>query len=617
MRTLLLIMSFLKVLSTFGQTSDESMYSRYLFAYFEGSGSQQEYLRFALSRDAINWRALNSNRPILSSDTISKTHGIRDPHILRGENGEFLIVATDMNVARDGWGKNPGIVLLRSDDLIHWSHSYIDLPAQYHNFSDAYWVWAPQVIYDSTANKYMIYFTLQRTNDNRSTLITYYAYANQSFTDFISEPRMLFSAKYGSIDNDIIKGPDGKWHLFYKGNLKDDRGNEYKNGIQQAVSDNLTGPYSEDFIFLDSYANSSTGVEGSSTFKLIGKQKYILMYDLYGAGRYEYQESSDLWNWSRTPRSFTKDFMPRHGSVIPLTLEEARRLVDAFPSLDVDSILYDGDWVEPEDPNGNLLVSYSFDQDSDDSGKYPVFLRGSAEFVWLSDHNRALRIGDEEGYLDLGKTMGPAVMKKLTKNYTISLDIYVSNSGNSLDRYSWAWCFGNGSDNIYSGMVNSGGNKNWYYEICQNTNKITVGSNKGLSTGRWHTLTVVNKLSNCKIYIDGEQLGLTSGSLKPSNFANSVKCCWLGRSPFESDAYMRNTMMDNLKIYSKALTASQVKELYDSRPTSSTITTSVENVFPHTPDTSSEIYSLSGYRLSEPQRGVNIINGRKIIIKNQ
>ena len=48
-------------------------------------------------------------------------------------------------------------------------------------------------------------------------------YANDDFSGFEAEPQVLFSAKYGSIDNDIIY-KDGTWHLFYKGNTKDDEG---------------------------------------------------------------------------------------------------------------------------------------------------------------------------------------------------------------------------------------------------------------------------------------------------------------------------------------------------------------------------------------------------------
>ena len=328
-RTFLLMMLLgLMLMSGTAKTTD-TPFAGYLFAYFEGGGDQKlmEQLRFAVSEDARNWYALNGNRPIVASDSISESGGIRDPHILRGEDGCYYIVATDMHTydPKQGWGANPGIVLLKSKDLVNWTHAKINLSKDWSgHFGDAYWVWAPQTIYDRKAGKYMIYFTLQR--NDRKTLITYYAYANKDFTAFESEPRVLFSAKYGSIDNDIIY-KDGIYHLFYKGNTKDENGREIKNGIQQATSKKLTGPYKEDFVYLDVYAGTRTHVEGSSTFPLHdGSGKWILMYDLYGSGRYEYQTSTDLKAFTQQPESFRKDFFPRHGAVMSVTAEELERL---------------------------------------------------------------------------------------------------------------------------------------------------------------------------------------------------------------------------------------------------------------------------------------------------
>lgn len=306
----------------------DTPFAGYLFAYFEGGGDQKlmEQLRFAVSEDARNWYALNGNRPIVASDSISESGGIRDPHILRGEDGCYYIVATDMHTydPKQGWGSNPGIVLLKSKDLVNWTHAKINLSKDWSgHFGDAYWVWAPQTIYDRKAGKYMIYFTLQR--NDRKTLITYYAYANKDFTAFESEPKVLFSAKYGSIDADIIE-KDGVFHLFYKGNTKDENGKEIKNGIQQATSKKLTGPYKEDFKYIDAYAGTRTNVEGSGVFKLNGRDEYILMYDLYSSGRYEYQTSKDLKTFTREPQSFRKDFFPRHGTVMSVTAEELERL---------------------------------------------------------------------------------------------------------------------------------------------------------------------------------------------------------------------------------------------------------------------------------------------------
>ena len=316
----------------------------YLFAYFEGQGpgALQEHLRFAISNDGFNWNALNHNSPIISSDTISITGGIRDPHILRAEDGKsFYMVATDMNTVRDGWGSNPGIVMLKSDDLINWTHSIVNLSKDYSkHFSDAYWVWAPQTIYDPEVKKYMVYFTLRRNNRDKG-LVTYYAYANKDFTGFESEPKILFRAKDGCIDNDIVKGPDGKWHMFFKGNTKDKNGKEIKNGIKQAVSTHLRGPWKESFDYIDAYAGK-TPVEGSGIFKLSGSDEFVLMYDLYTSGRYEYQTSKDLVNFTKEPKAFNKDFFPRHGTVMPISTVELTRLKDKWGDNSHYSFRYEG-----------------------------------------------------------------------------------------------------------------------------------------------------------------------------------------------------------------------------------------------------------------------------------
>ncbi|GGF21961.1 glycoside hydrolase family 43 protein [Echinicola rosea] len=302
-------------------------YDGYLFAYFEGGGEadRQEQIRFAVSTDAVNWQALNQNQPILSSSEISQTGGVRDPHILRGaDDSDFYMVATDMFTKANGWDHNPGVVLLHSPDLIEWSHSWVDLEASYpEQFKDVKWVWAPQVIYDREVSKYLVYFTVRFYYDDR--LDFYSAYANEDFTGFEAAPQLMYKTKYGAIDGDIVE-KDGVYHLFYKGHTRNKDGEEIKNGIQQATSPSLKGPWKEDFRYVDIYAGKPTRVEGSSVFKLNGKEEYFLMYDLYSDHRYEYQRSSDLFEFSDTTGIFTKDFYPRHGSVISITKSEAKRL---------------------------------------------------------------------------------------------------------------------------------------------------------------------------------------------------------------------------------------------------------------------------------------------------
>ncbi|WP_225551147.1 family 43 glycosylhydrolase [Sphingobacterium bovistauri] len=308
------------------QQNDTPKFEGYLFAYFEGKSDpmKREYLRFATSLDGIKWKAMNNNFPLISSDTIASTGGIRDPHLLRGQDKGFYMVATDMKTFKNGWDNNPGLVMMYSDNLADWKHKVINLEKSYpKKFKNVKWVWAPQTFYDSKKGKYLVYFTVRYHHNEK--LDFYAAYANKDFTGFESEPKLLFSPKFGGIDGDIIFDK-GIYHFFYKGNTKDANGKEFKNGIKVATSNSLWGPWKENDGYLDAYANTPTKVEGSSIFKLNNSDEYLLMYDVYSDGRYEFQRSKDLANFTEKPESFTKNFDPRHGSIISITKEEARNL---------------------------------------------------------------------------------------------------------------------------------------------------------------------------------------------------------------------------------------------------------------------------------------------------
>ncbi len=425
------------------KAAPNNKYAGYLFAYFEGSGNQQEHLRFAISEDAKNWYALNDNQPVIASDSISTSGGIRDPHILRGEDGCYYIVATDMNTVKNGWKDNPGIVLMKSKDLVNWTHSKIVLKEDYkEHFSDAYWVWAPQTIYDKKAKKYMIYFTLQRTGDGRKSLVTYYAYANKDFTGFESEPKVLFNAKYGCIDNDIIER-NGVYHMFYKGNIKNAEGKEIQNGIQQATAKNLKGPWKEDFKFIDAYADSKTGVEGSGVFKLNDKNEYVLMYDLYGSGRYEYQTSKDLNTFSTKPESFRKDFFPRHGTVCSVTKDEMERLQQKWGY--VLNLSYTGKGnpilpgfhADPEILYSNKTGKYYIYSTTDGKpgwGGYKYYVYSSADLKEWKNEGVALDAKSDQIAWANGNLWAPAAIEVKQKNGSYKYYLYFSANPNDNGR---------------------------------------------------------------------------------------------------------------------------------------------------------------------------------------
>ena len=311
----------------FAQTkSTTSKYTAYLFAYFTGNSKSEEAIRFALSNDGYNFRALNGDQPVIPSEKISSTGGVRDPHILRGADGKtFYMVATDM-VSALGWSSNRAMVLLKSTDLINWTSSIVNFQKRFSGQDSLLRVWAPQTIYDAQAKKYMIYYSLKHGNDPDK---IYYSYANADFTDLETEPKQLFfSPTNGScIDGDIV-AKDGKYHLFFK---TEGQGN----GIKIAVSDKLT----EGYVLRDQYVQQTKeAVEGAGTFKINNTDTWILMYDVYMKGHYQFTKTKDLEKFEVIDQSVTMNFHPRHGTIMPITSKESEALVSKWGMAD-DAIL--------------------------------------------------------------------------------------------------------------------------------------------------------------------------------------------------------------------------------------------------------------------------------------
>lgn len=142
-------------------------YSHYLFAFFPSNSDENIY--FAVGDDGYNYTTINNDQPVFRASGNTVMGGLRDPHILRGEDGNFYMVATDMRSAL-GWASNRGMVLMKSGDLIHWTCSQVHFPTKYAGtyLENVTRVWAPETIFDHKTGKYMVYFSIL-TNDGTVT----------------------------------------------------------------------------------------------------------------------------------------------------------------------------------------------------------------------------------------------------------------------------------------------------------------------------------------------------------------------------------------------------------------------------------------------------------------
>ena len=357
---------FTVALSVFSQQKEiqEKDYVAYLFTYFTGNHISEEAVCYAVSMDGYSYWALNGGKPVLDSKVISSTGGVRDPHILRGEDGKtFYMVLTDM-VSANGWDSNRAMVMLKSNDLVNWTHTVINMQKKYEGQESLKRVWAPQTIFDPEAGKYMVYWSMQCAGGPD---VIYYAYANDDFTDLEGEPKVLFlpENRKSCIDGDIVY-KDGVFHLFYK--TEGDG-----NGIKVATTRSLTsGQWTEE---PDYKQQTTDAVEGAGTFKLIGQDKYILMYDVYMKGRYQFTETTDLQHFKVIDSEVKMNFHPRHGTIIPITRDELLRITEK--------------WGKPAElgqlPNNPVLPGFHADPEivySHQTKKYYIYSTTDGQPGW-------------------------------------------------------------------------------------------------------------------------------------------------------------------------------------------------------------------------------------------
>lgn len=320
-------------------------YSNYLFIYFPANDNENIY--YAISNDGYNFTAMNGGKRVVAADTVSLKKGLRDPHILRAPDGYFYMVNTDMKSA-EGWASNRGMVLMRSKDLISWTHSTVHFPDKYKgtNFANVTRVWAPETIWDKdyvntdgSKGRLMIYYSLLTNDGTIPYDKVYYQYANDDFTDVLGTPTYFFDRGSATIDMDIVYNEkDSLYHGFFK--------NEKLGGIGKVTARKLTSPAGkEGSQWSEPSANlqqTTEAVEGAGVFKLINQDSWILMYDCYMNGHYQFTSSPDLTNFTFVQDTKTQGaFTPRHGTVIPITAEETAALMKAFPTSDFEPRVID------------------------------------------------------------------------------------------------------------------------------------------------------------------------------------------------------------------------------------------------------------------------------------
>lgn len=287
----------------------------YLFTSFRRNGETGVF--FALSRDGLEWSALNRNQPWICPREPGML--MRDPFLTKGPDGLWRLLWTW------GWTRAQTGGVLRigyssSKDLIGWSEQReIRVLEEEPGARNA---WAPEAVWDPGGKHWIVFWSSTIPGRFRQTAATgdqgynhrIYAVTTRDFSSF-SPARLFFDPGFNSIDATIVR--DGRrWVMVFK----DERKDPLMKRLRLAFAPTPAGPWTG-----VSEPISGEWVEGPSAIR-VGAD-WLIYFDHYTDPRHYGALRTRDWRTFEdiTPRlRFPPDH--RHGTVVRVPENLALRL---------------------------------------------------------------------------------------------------------------------------------------------------------------------------------------------------------------------------------------------------------------------------------------------------
>lgn len=350
----------------------EEDFEGYLFGHFIGeSTAEGEQIYFAVSEDGLNFKDLNSEKPVLKSTIGEK--GVRDPFLYRShpsdpKGNRFFLIATDLSIYnRGGWFQNeqgyydasttgsPYLVLWESKDLVSWGEPKLIKVAP----ENAGMAWAPEIIYFEETGEYIIFFASSIMNPEtkmKSKPNAIYYVATKDFETF-SETKLFIDCQEGReiIDTTCLKIGDWYYSVSKDGDNAEENGGiivmKTKNLLDYKTWDKVLDldDLNLDLSGLKCKTLTNSSLEGPELFQFNKKDwenpdvpEYGLIADQYMAGAgYLPIKTTDLedrtnakGSWKilsaeKGEYSFDK-LKKRHGTILRITKKELEFLKASF-----------------------------------------------------------------------------------------------------------------------------------------------------------------------------------------------------------------------------------------------------------------------------------------------
>ena len=101
------------------------------------------------------------------------------------------------------------------------------------------------------------------------------------------------------------------------------------------------------------------------------------MYDVYMKGKYQFTETTDLKSFKVIDSEVKMNFHPRHGTIIPITRAELKRITDKWPSKEMGNMTI---------PNNPVLQGFHADPEI-------LYSHQTEKILYLFHHRRTARMG--------------------------------------------------------------------------------------------------------------------------------------------------------------------------------------------------------------------------------
>lgn len=266
----------------------------YLFATFREPATEGLYL--AWSEDGYFWHDLGG--PWLKPE-VGLQRVMRDPSVVRGEDGTFHMVWTS------SWQGDKGFGYASSPDLINWSPQQF-IPVMAFDTSTVN-VWAPELFYDEENKRYVIVWAstipfkfARGAEEERNNHRLYYT-TTRDFREF-SGAELFFDPGYSVIDGVLVQRTARDYVLVFKDNTRPERNIRVASGVSPlGPFGNISGPLTAPF------------TEGPTVLKRKGK--WLIFYDAYREKKYGALETSGFTHFANISDKITLPEGHKHGTV--------------------------------------------------------------------------------------------------------------------------------------------------------------------------------------------------------------------------------------------------------------------------------------------------------------